>query len=322
MNARSLISKLNDLEILVDERDPDLIFICETWLNNNICNSTLNIEGYNLEQELRIDRTDTVNGIGGGILVYSKPGIIIKPITTTIDFVQYSQFELISLNGKEKSNQHFTLIYRSPNSTETNNEKLCEIMKMVPKNSILVGDFNMPGIDWKNGTYDRKSTTFMDTMYNKGLEQMIDFPTHDRGNTLDLLITDHPENIVTVESLGNLGNSDHSIIHVELLFNPKIVDNETMVFDWRNCNETGLKNYFNNIDWSESLLGKDVENQWKEFQKVVDTGLQQYVPMKKRCKLNKCVWMTKKVKNLINYKNRIFKLVKHNRTEENVRNSK
>ena len=206
MNARSLISKLNDLEILVNECDPDLIFICETWLNNNICNSILNIEGYNLEQELRIDRTDTVNGIGGGILVYSKPGIIIKPITTTIDFVQYSQFELISLNGKEKSNQHFTLIYRSPNSTETNNEKLCEIMKMVPKNSILVGDFNMPGIDWKNGTYDRKSTTFMDTMYNKGLEQMIDFPTHDRGNTLDLLITDHPENIVTVawETLGTV----------------------------------------------------------------------------------------------------------------------
>ena len=95
-----------------------------------------------------------------------------------------------------------------------------------------------------------------------------------------------------------------------------------MVYDWRNCNETGLKNYFNNINWSESLLGKDVESQWKEFQKVVDTGLQQYVPMKKRCKLNKCVWMTKKVKNLINYKNRIFKLVKHNRTEENVKKLK
>ena len=69
MNARSIISKLSDLDELIRNRNPDLVLICETWLNENDENVSLNLDGYNLEPELRKDRTDTVNGIGGLVVV-------------------------------------------------------------------------------------------------------------------------------------------------------------------------------------------------------------------------------------------------------------
>ena len=78
-NARSIGNKLDELQALANERDPDFILITESWCNDKTSNGMLNIEGYNVEPELRIDRVDTANGIGGGLLVYSKKGIVLKP---------------------------------------------------------------------------------------------------------------------------------------------------------------------------------------------------------------------------------------------------
>ena len=55
-NARSLLSKVDDLAILSDEYGPDIIIITETWNNKDVCNALLNISGYVIEPELRVDR--------------------------------------------------------------------------------------------------------------------------------------------------------------------------------------------------------------------------------------------------------------------------
>ena len=48
--------------------------------------------------------------------------------------------------------------------------------------------------------------------------QVVNFRTHTRGNILDLVFTNKPENIITVEPIGNLANGDHSIILIETVF--------------------------------------------------------------------------------------------------------
>ena len=80
-NARSLLSKTDHVAILINETDPDIILVTETWLNNDIPNSLFNIPGYYIELELRIDRKDTLNGMEGGLLVYIKDKLFIKPIS-------------------------------------------------------------------------------------------------------------------------------------------------------------------------------------------------------------------------------------------------
>ena len=50
----------------------------------------------------------------------------------------------------------------------------------------------------------------LETMEEEGLEQLIMFPTHTKGNVLDLVVTNCQEKIVGVNDAGRLGRSDHS----------------------------------------------------------------------------------------------------------------
>jgi hypothetical protein len=70
-NAQSIGSKIDELKAITQELEPDIILLTETWCNNSVGNAALSLENYKLETELRKDRCDTANGVGGGLLVYS-----------------------------------------------------------------------------------------------------------------------------------------------------------------------------------------------------------------------------------------------------------
>ena len=88
-NSQSLPGKVQELEALASDLKPDVILLCETWCNTNTSNATLNIKGYELQQNLRRDRNDTTNGIGGGLLVYTRDGLVILPCDDENSFNQY-----------------------------------------------------------------------------------------------------------------------------------------------------------------------------------------------------------------------------------------
>jgi hypothetical protein len=64
--------------ILTDTR-PDIVLLSETWCNTNISNALLNVAGYTFQTDLRNDRCDTANGVGGGLAVYTANGLEILP---------------------------------------------------------------------------------------------------------------------------------------------------------------------------------------------------------------------------------------------------
>ena len=66
--VRSLQCKINELSCILCDLKPDIVILTETWCNESISSAILQIPGFNIEESLRIDRTDTVNGIGGGII--------------------------------------------------------------------------------------------------------------------------------------------------------------------------------------------------------------------------------------------------------------
>ena len=99
-----------------------------------------------LEPALRRDRDDTLNGLGGGLLVYSRNGLTILPLKLQEDngFHQHVCFKIITRG--EPIN--IILAYRPPSSTKENFDKLLDLMRKMPRNTILIGDINVPGIDW------------------------------------------------------------------------------------------------------------------------------------------------------------------------------
>ena len=47
-NARSLRNKIDELRIMAQDYNPDIIGIVETWLTDNIYDSEIIIENYNM----------------------------------------------------------------------------------------------------------------------------------------------------------------------------------------------------------------------------------------------------------------------------------
>jgi hypothetical protein len=66
-----VVSKLGELTAISQDLEPGLILLTETWCNESMSNASLALENYRLETDLRRDRSDAKNGIGGGLLVYA-----------------------------------------------------------------------------------------------------------------------------------------------------------------------------------------------------------------------------------------------------------
>ena len=190
LNARSLVKKIDELSATVVEINPDIILVTETWCNDRVSTPYLNINGYRIE--LRLDRSDTSNGIGGGIIVYIKSDLTILPNDKTeVNFNQFLSFRIQQQNKDSPTDIY--VIYRSPNSNESNDMELCRLVSNLESDSVLIGDFNYPRINWTNMTADKKSKLFLDTVQDKLLYQYVDFSTHIAGNTRDLVLSNNSD---------------------------------------------------------------------------------------------------------------------------------
>ena len=311
-----MTNKLNDLCILISDCDPDLILVTETWCNEEVSTAMLNIQGYNIEPELRKDRTDTLNGIGGGILVYAKEELIIKPVEVNNDMNMFSRFEILSKDDG-RDNLSVTLVYRPPRARAENTLELCKLFENTSANSIFIGDFNFPSINWQDQTADRSCENFLECTLDNNFEQMIHFPTHVRGNILDLFFTNRPENVLNVESLGNLSTSDHSIIEIDVLFRSKFNVSSEYIYDWKNGDNAELKNYLMEVDWDQELKDKNTEDSWKLIKDKIKSGTDTYIPKILRRRNNNHQWMTRFVKRIVRKKQRDYNSYMHTRTDDN-----
>ena len=69
LNARSIVNKKNELNIMVEDIDPHIIGITESWANIDITDAELGLTGYVMFRKDRIGRR------GGGVILYVKESI-------------------------------------------------------------------------------------------------------------------------------------------------------------------------------------------------------------------------------------------------------
>ena len=69
LNARSLANKRNELNIFVEDIDPHVIGITESWATTDISDAELGMTGYVMFAKNRIRRR------GGGVILYTKESI-------------------------------------------------------------------------------------------------------------------------------------------------------------------------------------------------------------------------------------------------------
>lgn len=167
----------------------------------------------------------------------------------------------------------------------------------------IMGDFNLPLIDWSNNStadndiHSKYLTYFMSNSFN----QVVNFPTRD-ANILDLIFIDDPTMISNVRKTAPLGSSDHLCI----LFNLEFVVNDcnNFIIDVDDTSTTSYLNlsYYNlnKIEWPlliESLSGVDwidlfnsnycVDKCWEQFYYTIVYAVSLYAPAKSNVAMHK-----------------------------------
>ena len=179
-NARSIVNKMSELKAIAATKNPDIIIITESWTNDTITNDYLHLLGYMLI--VRKDRQDTGGGRGGGILAYVKKEIHAWYEESDEFFTQHASLKIKSL----RNNISIHIVYRSPNSSRENDDKLGTWIRELRGRYILLGDFNLPDICWQTGSAGRKGEFLFEAAADSFLEQYVEWETHDAGNMLDL----------------------------------------------------------------------------------------------------------------------------------------
>ena len=83
---------------------------------------------------------------------------------------------------------------------------------------LIVGDFNLPNVDWATLTASidcQMYTLFTKAIKDHFLWQVIDFPTRN-DNFLDLLLTNIPDKISNIKGFQDILNSDHQLIEFSM----------------------------------------------------------------------------------------------------------
>ena len=135
-NAQSVRNKINVLKAQIEESKPQIIAITESWTHKDMVESELNLDGYEIIN--RKDREDTVDGRGGGVLLYSN----LTNISTTKLQTNFHQILAVKLTYRNEVDVNLHLVYRSPNSSDSNNDSLLTHISTLPENTVLLGDFN------------------------------------------------------------------------------------------------------------------------------------------------------------------------------------
>ena len=137
---------LNNYVTLV-HRSTDIFLISETWLNATVPDSLVCLNGY------YIFCCDRKSGRRGGVMMLYKNNL---KVTFTTPSSKYDDVEFIVANlntNKSLSKLRIICVYIFPNtaSNNTNVENFCNILYnyvCVNFPVFIVGDFNMPTIDW------------------------------------------------------------------------------------------------------------------------------------------------------------------------------
>ena len=156
------------------------------------------------------------------------------------------------------------VVYRCPNITKQNSEKIHNAISEVSKGDcIIMGDFNHGNIKWDSqqstGVEDQK---FLCLVQDNFLTQHVLEPTR-AARVLDIVLSSQKEFVDNVVIQEPLGSSDHNQLH----FNINIKSDKTKVKqcrrDFRRGNYEEIRKSLALIDWNDKMNNKTATECWR-----------------------------------------------------------
>lgn len=140
LNCQSIVNKMNKMEMLIYNENPQIISVSESWCNN------LNLKTIILPNYIMASSYVSHNHIHGGVLIFVENGIIFKNLEQNFSEEMHVELCAISFSmGKEK--YCLITVYRPPSGCiNIFINRLSQILEFCKKkftNIMLCGDINI-----------------------------------------------------------------------------------------------------------------------------------------------------------------------------------
>ena len=307
LNVRSLLPKLSEITSLIQRIRPAALQLCETWLDESVTDSEIDIQDYHV---VRKDR----NRNGGGVLIYIRSDIAFN---TRSDLINDS-IEAIWVDILLPKTKPILVgsIYRPPNDNNFT-EELDETFKKIDTNqeTYILGDINICTKNKSSALYKK----YMNSLLSYGFSQIIKDPTRvaEKSSILDHIICSSSDKI-SQSGVIPIGLSDHYLTYCTRKI-PKNIFNSHNTVTIRSMKKYSVEEYTNlleNTDWSPVLNSICPESAWSHFRDIFMPILDKVAPFKTiRIKQRTEPWMTPQILEKISVRDGLAQLYKD--TKEN-----
>jgi len=310
LNAQSIKNKKGIISVMIEESQPDVMIISETWLSPDILNSEFFPVGYG------ISRKDRADGYGGVLIAY-RNGI------TCSDIHIDSSAEIVACKITLVNRQSVIIcsVYRPPNRDVAAMENLCQALEsLCSRYSDLPiwigGDINLPNIDWESltttdSTYPASLCEgFLNFMQDHGFSQIVNFPTR-RNNILDIFVTNRPSLVTDCYPIS--GVSDHEAVNVKSLVQVNLQSIKRRVHLWRRADLPTMKEVatdFCSILLQSTSTSTPVDLLWEEFKSVCSECMNCVPSRVLSTSRNRYPWITHHIRKLSRQKQRMYNIAK------------
>ena len=238
-----------------------LICLVETYLNLSDVSALLlfNSKRYTL---FRLDR----NIHAGGVLIICKNYLI--PIRIFYSTHLNIEYICLDIDFSNTQKTRIICIYRPPSTDIANHQGICDLISYlcnIHYPSILLGDFNLPLINWDTVScpnYPMSYNKFIECITENSLLQYITFPTR-LNNILDLLFTNDSLLLSNISKEPKFGINKHISDHFSFSFNILSMSTHSVnpiLPNFKKANFILMYSLLKNTQWENILsYGKDID---------------------------------------------------------------
>ena len=292
-----------------------IVGITETWLTPDdndcrfLCKNTHNIF-----------RKDRLNGIHGGVALL----ICKKYKSVEVTFAGITELEYVCARIISNRTTFYVATVYKPSCMQHAHllddvERLLTCLDNTKCPYLLLGDFNLPDIDWSIPVctdHRGKQDQFLSLFSSYSLSQKVLLPTR-KQNTLDLIFENQAGLILNTDTDAPLTKeSDHNIVTFQCVLDPT-ESSQDFFRDWKNADFTAMSHFLDMVSWT--VLFQDcatVNDKWRCFCSVMETLLDLFVPLKKSTNSFCSKKFPKEIRNLLSKKRQAFKKLRSNPSTE------